>query len=171
MFMLRMAEFIPIRSLSVSMASNSGHGFGIGDRDAANGSTINVDADGGGNCKRVQDTIENTVVDHTFVFTHCGFCGHNVNGEESHDQNDQEFIEWANGLTTNPIEAVFCGHTHEPWICFDVDNSDDGEVGGMYCRYYEDGNYMSDKDKNVYDHFEVEYDVSTIWYIDSDNIG
>lgn len=46
--------------------------------------------------------------DHIFVFGHGDIVGHD--GDYNPDYNRENFVEWAN---SNPVEAYFCGHTHE----------------------------------------------------------
>jgi len=142
------------------MVSRSGHGIRNGGQDVTRGSIIIVDADGGRNCKRVQDTIENTGVDHSFILTHGPFCGHEENGKWSHDQNDGNFIEWVNGLTNNPVEAVFFGHTHEPWICYGATkNEHDGE----------EIMWAKEKSHDLWTWHKFYFSDDT-WYIESDDL-
>ncbi len=77
---------------------------------------------------------------HCFVLTHGPIAGSELtNGQgidHTHTQNDEEFVDWVNGGIN--IEAVFCGHTHEDHIFYDVDT---GNV-------YQPPDYSDPEDKN-----------------------
>jgi len=121
----------------------------------------------------------------SFIFTHASFISQRndeeVDNGHSFDQWDDKFVQWANGvyddLSDDKIEAAFCGHTHEPWISYFVDNNYDGEIGwdpsnGIeYKKYDIKGAYgIADYSKTVYSEFHIVYDRETIWYIDSDSL-
>jgi len=100
---------------------------------------------------------------HTFIFTHAPFSGHKENGYLAHDQNDGDFIEWANGLIAdgkNCIEATFHGHTHKPAV-FGPDVSKDDFDGT-------DVMYWKENDEQLWDWHNFHFDGTNPWQIECD---
>ena len=111
--------------------------------------------------------------EHSFIFTHGPFSGHDTDGFNSHDQNDGVFIEWAEGLYNSKvdekIDAVFCGHTHDPWIFYDVYPTEypyngKGYDGKDLRKHWGDGPTVKN---TVWNEFIIEYSFQPVWYIET----
>ena len=103
--------------------------------------------------------------EHTFIYTHANFCGHDDDEEDghfSHDQNDGDFVEWANGLGNNPVEATFHGHTHLPWI-----------FGPSVTKNNHDGDDVMWENDEWNGHWkwnDFVFDGTTTWYVECDSL-
>jgi len=58
----------------------------------------------------------------TFLLTHTPLVGHELKASPKDVDVLKDFVNWVNNdKIGNTVEAVFCGHTHENHIFYDVD--------------------------------------------------